>query len=120
MCGEKPGGRTVRYYRVTEVPDVVGGLMMKPTNHGPAFKFESRMQQTSQCADDVQGEKVWYVWEGGFEEFRHRMSADIHAAVSVSERRLVFSNACGGAGRFWAAFRGNSVGRSSETGKTDI
>ena len=31
-----------------------------------------------------------------------------------------FSNACGGAGRFWAAFRGNSVGRSSETRKTDI
>ena len=49
------------------------------------------MQQTSQCADDVQGGKVWDVWEGGFEEFRHR-SADIHAAVSVSERHLVLSS----------------------------
>ena len=36
----------------------------------------------------------------------------------VSERRHVFSNTDGGAGRFSAAFRGNSVGRSNETRKT--
>ena len=77
------------------------------------------MQQASQCADDVEGGGVRDVWEREFEEFCHR-SADIHAAVSVLERRLVFSNACGGAGRFGDAFRGNSVGRSSETRKTDI
>ena len=41
---------------------------MQPTNHVPAFKFEPRMQETSQCTFKVQGGRVCDVWGGGFKE----------------------------------------------------